>query len=809
MASGPGIRKVMISSTAIDLPDHRAKAFDACHRQVMQPIGMEHLGARDASAVAVSMAMVDEADIYVGIYAWRYGWVPDGSAISITEMEFDRAVKRGIPILVFLIHEHHDITRPMVETEDGAPQKLAAFKKRACEKRIRAEFTSPDNLNALIIHALGEYKNQPSPATSISILHQLLSPPELTGRDDDLRELENALTDNHATGATIVGSYAVQGSGGIGKTALATVLANKLKNRYPEAQLFLNLRGAGADEGGYRAGAVKPITPVEAMQIIIHAFHPTAQLPETVEQLAPIYRSILTDAGRVLLLLDNAADSAQVKPLLPPPNCLLLVTSRELFHIAGLAVRCLDYLHPAKSCELLLKLAPRIRGLESEAARLCGHLPLALEVFAGAVNDKHLTPVNELVERLRAGTERLAPVDAAFQVSYDLLGGELRRKWTSLAIFTAAFDLRAAAAIWEMEPDAARGEMQALVNASLVEWSEATGRFRLHDLVRQFCLCRLSEGNRSAALLLHAGHYRDVCREANELYKQGGENVLLGLALFDRERTHIEAAFDWLQLRRDIESSPLLVSLVHAVVYTGDMRFHPRQRIRWVEAQRDAARVTNDRFSEGAALHNLGDAYIALGNVRKSIELYDEALIIGREIGDRSLEGCALTGLGLAYAPSDARKAIEFYDRALVIDREIGDRRGEGADLCHLGLAYAANGEAGKAIEYYEQALVIVREIGHRRNEGAVVGNLGNAYGKFGDARKAIEFYERQLIIAREIGDRYGEGNALWNSAVEFDKLHYREQAVSRAEAALKIYEEIESPASAKVRATLAKWRGE
>ena len=109
----------------------------------------------------------------------------------------------------------------------------------------------------------------------------------------------------------------------------------------------------------------------------------------------------------------------------------------------------------------------------------------------------------------------------------------------------------------------------------------------------------------------------------------------------------------------------------------------------------------------------------------------------------------------------------------------------------------------------YEQELVIAREIGDRRGEGNALGNLGVAYKNLGEVRKAIEFYEQRLVIAREIGDRRGEGNALWNSADEFKKLGERDEALSRARAALAIYEAIEDPWAVKVRAWLAEWEAE
>ncbi len=630
-------------------------------------------------------------------------------------------------------------------------------------------------------------------AASYSPLHQLPSPPAaFTGRDEELADLVKQLTTNHAAGATISGARAgLQGTGGVGKSALAVVLAHRLKDLYLDAQIVLNLRGAGADQAGrYHATSIKPLTPVEAMQSVIHCFHPEEKLPDDLEKLTGDYLSVLQEEvevdgkkrpRRVLLLLDNAADADQVRPLLPPPNCLLLVTSRAQFHLPGFETRNLDCLKLEKAREFLLELAPRMKGHEKEAAELSACLPLALLAIAGAANDNSILPMPELLDLFRTRRKKLDPVDAAFQVSYELLAEELRRRWTLLAVFPASFDLRAAAAaVWEtslnpqpstLNLDNARDAMQALVNASLVEWNETNGRFRLHDLVRQFCDGKLSEAERTAAQFRHARQYRDVMREADALYTKGGENVKRGLELFDRERAHLEAAFAWLQPRRDHESAALVVSLVDAVLYTGqELRFHPRQRIRWLESQRDAARITKHREAEDTALGNLGTAYADLG---------------------------------------DARKAIEFYEQQLVIVREIGDRRGEGAALGNLGSAYAALGNARKAIEFYEQQLVIVREIGDRRGEGNALGNLGNAYAALGDARKALEFYEQRLVIAREIGDRRGEGNSLWNFALALEKLGDRAQAIAHAEGALQIFEAIEDPNAAKVRARLAKWRGE
>ncbi|BAZ85371.1 TPR repeat-containing protein [Dolichospermum compactum NIES-806] len=175
-------------------------------------------------------------------------------------------------------------------------------------------------------------------------------------------------------------------------------------------------------------------------------------------------------------------------------------------------------------------------------------------------------------------------------------------------------------------------------------------------------------------------------------------------------------------------------------------------------------RQIKNRYGEGAALGNLGNAYNALEEYDKAIEYYTSSLAIAREVKDRRGEGQSLGNLGSVYhALGDYTKAIEYHTSSLVIAREIKDRRGEGTALGNLGSAYNALGEYTKAIEYYSSRLLIAREIKDRLGEGIVLGNLGSAYNALGQYTKAIEYYSSSLAIAREIKDRLGEGNALGN----------------------------------------------
>ena len=352
---------------------------------------------------------------------------------------------------------------------------------------------------------------------------------------------------------------------------------------------------------------------------------------------------------------------------------------------------------------LLVKLAPRLEGHEFIAAIFAAIFRWHLEIFACVVSENTLHPVEKLVARLRQARNRsLAKWKPPFQVNYDLLEEPLRGCWTLLAIFPDNFDLPAVAAIWEMKTELARDIMEALLKASLVEIDDAKVRLRLHDLVRQFCDGKMSEAERDAAMMLYAKHYTKVGGEAQIRYLKGGENMRLrAWDCLTLRRVHLEAAYEWLAPRRDEASAALLILLVAGVLLTGlELRFRPDQRIRWLERQREAARITKNRLAESTALGNIGLAYTYLENPRKAIEFFEEALVIDREVGNRSGEGTALGNLGVAIAKlGQIQKAIDFFEQQLVITGEIVDRRGEGSAHTNLGLANINSCNPRKAVE--------------------------------------------------------------------------------------------------------------
>lgn len=633
-------------------------------------------------------------------------------------------------------------------------------------------------------------------------LRQLPAPPrDFTGRAADLEELRGLLRQG---GVTISG---VQGLGGVGKTALALVLAHEFKAEYPDAQIFLDLKGVGP----------QPLTPADVMWHVVSSFQPDVKRPDD-DQLPAWYNSLLNE-HRVLLLYDNVKDAAQVAPLLPPGNCLLLLTSRKHFSLRGMSEKNLDEMTPADAEKLLLKIAPRIAGHAEEIAEQCGRLPIALCAAASALKAKRTLTPEDYLRRLRERKERLRlhdeerdlTVEACFGLSYDLLTAEQQTRWRPLAIFPGDFDAPAAAAIWQTDVDTALHALADLEEYSLLDWEQSTRRYSLHDLARDYADTRLSETEREQSGLLHAAHYLQILSTASDLYLKGGKAITEGLSLLDNERTNIEAGQEWAAARsaKDERAAQFCKSYPGVGIGVLRLRQHPRDSIRWLEAALSAARQLKDRAAEGRLLSHLGVIYAEVGEGQRAIEFFEQALDANRNLDDRRGEGGTLGNLGLTYVYlGQTQRAIELFKQSLVIAREIGDRRIEGSALGNLGLAYVNMGAARHAIEFQEQHLAIARELGDRLAEDTALGNLGLAYADLGEARRAVEFYEQQLIITREIGDQLGEGVALGNMSNAYRDLGETEKAAGFMEAALKIFEEIESPHATTARQLLEELRG-
>jgi tetratricopeptide (TPR) repeat protein len=598
-------------------------------------------------------------------------------------------------------------------------------------------------------------------------LHQLPPPPgDFTGRSVEIDRLTSAAGEGAAH------TLGLFGMGGAGKTALALKLAEQLTPRYPDAQIYLDLKGSGRE----------PLPVADAMLHVIRSYQPAAEPPASEAELAARYRSVLY-GRRAILLLDNAAGRDQVEPLTPPAGWAVIVTSRQRFHLPGLISVSVGPLPRDDARALLSAIAPRVGGEADLISELCGHLPLALRLAGSALAEREDIGPEDYARRLTDTRRRLALVEASAGLSYELLNDLGRELWRRLSVFPGDFGPEGAAYIMglALEAELARDVLSEFVGYSLVEWDAAKRRYRLHDLMRLFASERLSDAERRDCRLRYVNYYGAILTEANSLYPMGGAAAERALSTLDAEWDNIRAAQAWAEenTQEDDEAAAMCNAFPNAGAYLLDLRQNPRERVRWLEAALAAARILNARDSEGAHLANLGIAYTSAGEPRRAIKLLEQSLAVHRELGDRKGEAQVLGSLGSAYATiGDNKRAVEFYERDLALMRELGERRAEGAVLNNLANAYAALGEVSRAAGLYEEAVAILRGEGDRYGEGGALGSLGLLYADQGDNHLAMRLYEQALRISRELGDVRGEGRNLGNMGVALFNLGAYDEAL-------------------------------
>lgn len=726
-------------------------------------------------------------------------------------------------------------------------------RKKSSEKNrhsIGASIQVGGNIGGNLIVGDGNTINMITPEQiGLRSLHQLpQSPADFTGREALIDQLLKDF-ESHK-GATISG---LTGMGGIGKTALGLVVAHKIANNYPDAQIFLDLKGT-----------TEPLSAMDIARHVILSFEPIADLRALDDtKIFSAYQSVL-HGKKVLLFFDNARSSEQIAHLRPPDTCAILVTSRWTFSVPGLGIRRVDIMNEKDAENFLIELCPHIMDKAAELAKACGRLPLALRIAGSFLQvnsdwslEKYLTQLSDRKKRLvtlkesRVEAELNSEPDllATFELSYTQLSGDDKKCWRMLGIFPASFDYNAAQTMWKLREGLTRKLLGSLARYSLLEYDEALSRYSLHDLLADYALSKLDQAEEITAMIAHSVHYLKVLFNINQLYIKGGNDLLLCLQLYDAEWINIEVgqrtSVVYIEENREATQACNWYARQASI---NSLRLNPTVNLKWIENGLRASKLLKDSNAESVHLGNLGNVYLALGNVRKSIQLYEEALKLHRGFGDHRVEESSTLGnLGSAYLQlGNLQKAIEFYSQQLAIVQQIGNRIGEGNVLNNLGLAYADLGEIHKSIDFYEQSLLIKRETGDQRGIGNSLGNLGNAYVSLGNIRKAIEFYEQRLsvarkigdlrgegnamnnlgraygvlndnhkaldlcekalVIAREIGDRDGEGNALLNIGWALDGLEEKDRAVELVRQALKIYESIESPSAEKARNKLKAW---
>lgn len=664
----------------------------------------------------------------------------------------------------------------------------------------------------LLLDALADAENnRASAAEEIRRVPRELPPDTFgfTGRAEQLAELDRLhdLSAEHPTAPAIV---ALSGTAGVGKTALAVHWAHRSQDRFPNGQLYLNLRGYDDDH---------PMRSTEALAALLRSLGmPGGEIPPDQDDRARMYRTLVADL-RMLILLDNALNVDQIRDLLPgAPACFVLVTSRD--SLGGLAVRHggrLVEVPPLSQPEAQALLRAHIGDRAAEAlpataalANQCARLPLALRIAAQRAAARPAVTVAELVTELADEHHRLDLLDsgeshssarAVFSWSYRQLPEDMARLFRLLGTQPGRdIDLYALAALAGTDLREARRQVSGLARAHLVN-ETARDRFAMHDLLRMYAKQQADDEDkpdvRDAALTRLFDYYLNATSNAMAKYAPYEEYrpKLPAVTAVLPDIDSRESAVAWLDAERAnlvavglyaaAHGWPSHTSRLSALLYR-----YLNIGAHWADAEllHRTAIDTRDADGNRPGLANYGTVLLRTGRLQESLEHHQRAAALLRQgEGSRRDEARVLANLGVLYSSRLGRQgeAMELQQRAIAIFREIGDTYLEAITLENLGLVHQRLGNYQESLELQQRALGLYQKLGDLVGEAGVRGNLGVTCSKLGRHAEALEHQQRALAMLRVIGDRQHEAETLNDIGTTLRLAGSPRQAIERHKQAL------------------------
>ena len=554
---------------------------------------------------------------------------------------------------------------------------------------------------------------------------------DFTGRASFVAELGDQLA--QADG-TVMAVSAVAGIGGVGKTTLAIHVAHAAADRFPDGQLYVDLQGAGAS----------PADPESVLGSFLRALGTSdSAIPDGVEERSALFRSLLA-GRRVLALLDNARDAAQIRPLLPgTAGCAALVTSRmRMVDLAGAYLVDLDVMSPEEAMALFTRIvgAERVTS-EREAAMdvvaACGFLPLAIRIAAARLSSRRTWTVSVLARKLADERRRLdelqagdQAVKATFELGYGQLDPQQARAFRLLGLVEGPdISLRAAAALLSLDADDAEDMLESLVDTSLLE-SAAPGRYRLHDLVRLFaraCAERDEQppSERDAALSRLLDFYLATAANVHAM-DQPGERLVEhltptehpGLAfdsLTEAVTWHFTETGSYLATARQLASGGTLRRSVDLLMVTIDLAeagVNVRQFEQVAAVMEESAHACGDLQAEARARSVRTGLHFTTGRFDEADEEARRAMVLARAAEDPIAASYALNDRGIvAIYQSRWADAEEYLSQAVTAFRAYDNGPSEASALCNLARSHVGLGRHESAVELASQAVTIYRKL--------------------------------------------------------------------------------------------------
>jgi len=615
--------------------------------------------------------------------------------------------------------------------------------------------------------------------------------------------------DETSSGEGDVALHLITGTAGVGKTALALHWAHRVSSRFPDGQLHVDLRGYGPG---------LPVAPEQVLDRFLRSLGmPADAIPADADSRAALYRSLLADR-RVLIMLDNAASAAQVRPLLPgASHSVVLVTSRD--RLSGLVAHqgaqrvTVPTFNAAQAVELLTSATSGHRVGDTphevtELARLCGRLPLALRIAAERAASRPHMPLRDLIQDLRDESalwgalatddeEEAHAVRSVFAWSYRVLDQRAARMFRLLGLHPGAdFDAGAAALLADVPVREARQTLDMLVGAHLVEQT-GSDRFRFHDLLRSYSQAQLRQEeppqDRAGALdrllrwyLLTAdtaarasgSHLRHLAPpDLPDITTRGFADTAQALRWFEREHTNLMACAETAASVGDTGAAWRL-----AVVVRHFHVFHAPLSTWEAMGRTGLAAARSENRPEAAAelLDSLGMAHVQANRTDEALDHHERALALRRGLGDTFGVAMSLNAVGLVRLRTHRLDAArDLFDECLGLARQVGERRWEGIALGNLAAVVLRLGDARKAVGLCEWALAINRETDDRITEFATLACLGMAWRDLGEQERALTSVREALAVARDTGDLAHEAYALLQLGHIHARVHHPDEALA------------------------------
>jgi DNA-binding SARP family transcriptional activator/tetratricopeptide (TPR) repeat protein len=658
--------------------------------------------------------------------------------------------------------------------------------------------------------------------------------PGFTGRAAELAWLDGLLAEAGAEAPTAVMVTVMSGTAGVGKTAMAVHWAHRVADRFPDGQLYVNLRGF--DPGG------QVVEPARALRGFLGALGvPAQRMPADLDAQTALYRSLLA-GRRVLVVLDNARDAEQVRPLLPgTPPAVVAVTSRN--HLTGLVADgaqplALELLSRSEARELLEhRLDPVRVAADPDAVEqmitACARLPLALTIAAAraAINPRFpLAPLAaELTQAAGDGPDAggvISHVRAVFSWSYTALPAPAARLFRLLGLHPGPdVSAAAAASLAAVPPADVRRLLAELTRVGLLA-EHAPGRYGFHDLLAGYAadLTRATDSDeqRHSATVRLLDHYTHTVQAADQLVSPATDPLRLALTApapgtVPEQPADLPAALSWLTAEQ-----PVLLAVLRLTARSGlhtytwqlarlldtflDRRGHWHDL---VDAWRAAVAAADDlghRTAAADAYRRLAMAETQLGEYGQAHADLLRALDRSTEAGDPGGEAHAHRALGYLWRRQERTdRALDHAEQALTLYRATGDRRGEANALNAVGWYQALLGDHPHALASCRQALALLQQLGDRDGEAATWDSLGYIHSQLAQFSEAAGCYQRALRVYRELGDRYEEADTLTHLGDTHDAAGNPRQARAAWQQALDILTDLDHPDAATVRTRLTR----